>query len=259
MRLKDKIALVTGAGTGIGQGTAVKLAEDGAFVVLVGRRESALRETAALIADGRSAVLPLDVSSRADVDAKLPLTIAEHGVPDIVVHAAGKTVVGALHDLTDEQWDDQMDVNVRSIHLLTRVLWPLMAAPERAGRDQSIVTIASTASFAAFPQDAAYVASKGAVLALTKAMALDGAAHGIRVNAVCPGYILTPNLQGYFDEQADPEAAKAASAATAPLNRMGTPKDIAGAVAFFASEDASFVTGASLLVDGGVLAKVPLS
>lgn len=258
MRLKDKIALVTGAGTGIGEGTAVKLAEEGAFVVLVGRRASALEDTKAKIG-ARAVVLPLDVSSRADVEAKLPAAIAAHGVPDIVVHAAGKTVVGALHELTDEQWDDQMDVNVRSIHLLTRVLWPLMAADDRRGRDQSIVNVASTASFAAFPQDAAYVASKGAVLALTKAMALDGASVGIRVNAVCPGYILTPNLQGYFDEQDDPDAAKAASAATAPLNRMGTPEDIAGAVAFFASEDASFVTGASLLVDGGVLAKVPLS
>ncbi len=257
MRLQDKIALVTGAGTGIGQGAAIKLAAEGAFVILVGRRASALEETRARIADGRSVVLPLDVSSRADVDVKLPAAIAEHGVPDIVVHAAGKTVVGALHDLTDEQWDDQMDVNVRSIHLLTRVLWPLMAAEDRRGRDQSIVNIASTASFAAFPQDAAYVASKGAVLALTKAMALDGAAIGIRVNAVCPGYILTPNLQGYFDSQPDPEAAKAASAANAPVKRLGTPADIAGAVAFFASEDASFVTGASLLVDGGVLAQVP--
>ena len=117
---------------------------------------------------------------------------------------------------------------------------------------------ASTASFGAFPGDAAYVASKGAVLQLTKAMALDGAPLGIRVNAVCPGCILTPNLQGYFDGQADPAAAAAGAAATAPLGRMGMPEDVAGAVAFLASDDAAFITGASLLVDGGLLAKVPV-
>jgi NAD(P)-dependent dehydrogenase (short-subunit alcohol dehydrogenase family) len=171
----------------------------------------------------------------------------------VVVHAAGQTVLGALHDLSDEDWDRQMDVNLRSIQLLTRETWPAMAA---AGGG-SVINVASTASFAAFPQDAAYVASKGAVLALTKAMALDGAGSGIRVNAVCPGYIDTPNLRGYFDGQDDPEAAAAGADASAPLGRMGTPEEIAAAIAFLASEDASFVTGASLLVDGGVMAKVP--
>lgn len=247
-----KVALVTGAGSGIGAAAAERLAADGAFVVLVGRREDALAETAGRI-DGPSAVLPLDVASREDVAARLPAALAEHGTPDVVVHAAGQTVLGALHELSDEDWDRQMDVNVRSIQLLTRETWPAMAA---AGGG-SVVNVASTASFAAFPQDAAYVASKGAVLALTKAMALDGAGSGIRVNAVCPGYIDTPNLRGYFDGQDDPAAAAAGADASAPLGRMGTPAEIAAAIAFLASDDASFVTGASLLVDGGVMAKVP--
>jgi meso-butanediol dehydrogenase/(S,S)-butanediol dehydrogenase/diacetyl reductase len=95
------------------------------------------------------------------------------------------------------------------------------------------------------------------VLALTKAMALDGASAGIRVNAVCPGFILTPNLQGYFDGQADPEAAKSGAAQAAPLNRMGTPEDIAAAVSFLSSDDASFITGTSILIDGGLMARVP--
>jgi NAD(P)-dependent dehydrogenase (short-subunit alcohol dehydrogenase family) len=250
----DKIALVTGAGSGIGQAAAVRLAADGAFVVLVGRRVDALEETAAQIAAGRSAVVPLDVASRRDVAETLPGVLSEHGVPDVVVHAAGQTVVGALHELSDADWDRQLDVNLHSIHALTRALWEPMA---HAGGG-AVVNVASTASFAAFPQDAVYVASKGAVLALTKAMALDGAAVNIRVNAVCPGYIDTPNLRGYFDAQDDPEAAAASADAAAPLGRMGTSAEIASAIAFLASADASFVTGASLLVDGGVMAQVPV-
>ncbi|MDO9407747.1 SDR family NAD(P)-dependent oxidoreductase [Patulibacter sp.] len=252
-RFEGQIAYVTGAGSGIGRAAAERLAADGATVVLLGRREDALRETAAGI-DGPSAVLPIDLSSSAAVADAFPAALEEHGIPDVVVHAAGQTIVGALHDLTDDQWDRQMDVNVRSIHLLTRATWTAMTA-----KGGAIVTVASTASHAAFPQDAAYVASKGAVLALTRAMALDGAGHGIRVNAVSPGYILTPNLQGYFDEQDDPAGAAASAGSASPLGRMGTPEEIASTIAFLASDDASFVTGASLLVDGGVLAQVPLS
>jgi NAD(P)-dependent dehydrogenase (short-subunit alcohol dehydrogenase family) len=244
---------VTGAGSGIGRAAAERLAEEGATVVLVGRREDALAETAAGLR-GSASTLALDLSSPDAVAAAFPAALQEHGVPDVVVHAAGQTIVGALHDLTDDQWDRQMDVNVRSIHLLTRVTWEAMRA-----KGGAIVTVASTASHAAFPQDAAYCASKGAVLALTKAMALDGAPHGIRVNAICPGYILTPNLQGYFDEQDDPAGAAASAGSASPLGRMGTPEEMGAVIAFLASPDASFVTGASLLADGGVLAQVPLS
>lgn len=253
-RFAGKVALVTGAGSGIGRGAAERLSADGAFVVLVGRREDALREVADGLAGG-SAVLPLDVTSGADVAAMLPDAIAAHGVPDVVVHAAGQTVLGALHEHDDDSWDRQMDVNVTSVRHVTRATWSSMV--DHGGG--AVVTVASTASFAAFPGNAAYCASKGAVLAMTKAMALDGAPVGIRVNAICPGYIDTPNLRGYFDAQDDPAAAAATSAGAAPLGRMGTPEEMGAVIAFLASDDASFVTGASLLADGGVLAKVPLS
>jgi len=253
-RFSGKTALVTGASSGIGQGAAERLAAEGATVVLVGRRRDALEATAERL-DGTGIVAPLDVASSAAVGEAMPALLERHGAPDVVVHAAGQTVVGAAHELSDEDWDRQMDVNLRSIHTLTRELW----APMVANGGGAIVTVASTASHAAFPQDAAYVASKGAVLALTKALALDGAPVGIRANAVCPGYIDTPNLRGYFDEQDDPAAAAAQAASAAPLGRMGTPEDVGATIAFLASDDAAFVTGASLLVDGGVLAKVPLS
>jgi|DEB0MinimDraft_12_1074336.scaffolds.fasta_scaffold02638_4 NAD(P)-dependent dehydrogenase (short-subunit alcohol dehydrogenase family) len=253
MRFSNQVAIVTGAGSGIGEATAYRLSAEGAHVVLVGRRREALESVAAKCASPTT-VLPLDVTIKADVDTALPALLAQVGSPSVVVHSAGQTIVGALDELTVEEWDSQFDVNLKSIYLVNKHLWPAM----KAGGG-SIVMVASTASFAAFPQDAAYVASKGAVLALTKAMALDGASVGIRVNAVCPGFILTPNLQGYFDAQDDPEAVARGAAMSAPLGRMGTPADVAGTISFLASEDAAFVTGASLLVDGGLMAKVPTS
>ncbi len=251
MTFQGKIAYVTGASSGIGRGAAIRLANDGAAVVLIGRRRRHLDEVAELCGE-HAAVLELDVADGAAVAEVLPNALAEHGPPDIVVHAAGITVLGALDALSEDEWDRQMDTNVKSIFHLNRVLWPAMQPTGGA-----IVIVASTASFAAFPQDAAYVASKGAVLALTKAMALDGAPHGIRVNAVCPGFILTPNLQGYFDGQPDPAAAVRGAAEAAPLARLGTPEDVAGAVAFLAGDDAAFITGTSVLIDGGLLARVP--
>lgn len=252
-RFDGKVAWVTGASSGIGRGVAQRLAAEGATVVLLGRDESRLAEVAAAAGNG-AVTAAFDIASQAEVDERVPPLLDAHGAPDVVVHAAGITVVGALHALSPAEWHRQMDVNLTSIYLVNRLTWPAMT--DRGG---SIVTVASTASFAAFPQDAAYVASKGAVLALTKAMALDGAPHGIRVNAVCPGFILTPNLQGYFDAQDDPGAAAGGAAAAAPIGRMGSPADVAGAVAYLASDDASFVTGTSILVDGGLLAKVPTS
>lgn len=252
MRLDNQVAYVTGASSGIGQAAAVRLAAEGATVVLLGRNSARL-QVAADECGGRGHILQVDVTDTNAIDATLPQAIEKYGQPDIVVHAAGETVLGALHELSEAQWDQQFDTNLKSIYFLNKYFWPRMQ--ENGG---SIVMIASTASFGAFPGDAAYVASKGAVLALTKAMALDGAPFGIRVNAVCPGFILTPNLQGYFDGQSDPVAAARGAGAAAPLDRLGSPEDVAGAIAFFASADSAFITGASLLVDGGLMAKVPV-
>lgn len=188
-------------------------------------------------------VTPASTVDTADV-------LARTGPPGVVVHAAGQTV-GSLDSLTVQQWHRQLDVNLTSIHSLNRHLWPAMLPGGGA-----IVLVASTASFAAFPQDADYVASKGAALALTKAMALDGALVGIRVNAVFPGFIRAPDLEGYFDAKEDPVAAADGAAAAAPLGRMGTPADVvADHVPGLA--DAQSITGASLLVDDGLMARGP--
>ena len=251
MKREDKIAYITGASSGIGRGAAIRLAQDGAKVVLIGRQRAHLDQVARECGP-KSVVVQLDVADGASVGDVVPQVLLAHGAPDIVVHAAGITVIGYLDKLSEADWDHQMNTNVKSIYHLNRYLWPAME-----GRGGSIVLVASTASFAAFSQDAAYVASKGAVLALAKAMALGRAPLGIRVNAGCPGFILTPNLQGYFDGQSDPEAARQGAAQAAPLSRMGTPEDVAAGIAFLVSDDASFVTGTSLLIDGGLMARVP--
>jgi NAD(P)-dependent dehydrogenase (short-subunit alcohol dehydrogenase family) len=252
MRFEGKVAFVTGASSGIGMAAAVRLAEEGARVVLIGRRGQLLHQVASNC-PGRRFTVVCDVPNAEKVNQVIPAAIDDIGRPDIVVHAAGETVLGSLNELSPSDWNRQFDTNVNSIYYLNKHLWPAME--EQGGG--SIIMIASTASFAAFPSDAAYVTSKGAVLALTKAMALDGADKGIRTNAVCPGFILTPNLQGYFDGQDDPSGAAQGAADAAPLRRMGTPEDVAGVVSFFASDDSAFVTGASLLVDGGLMAQVP--
>ncbi len=247
------VAYVTGAGSGIGQAAAIRLADQGLRVVLLGRRSEALAETAAQCADAHA--WPVDVTDTEAVHRGLTELITSVGAPTVVLHAAGQTIVGSADALAPADWDRQIDVNLRSIYLVNRVLWPAMVSSGGG----VIIMVASTASHAAFPQDAAYCASKGAVLALTRAMALDGAAHGIRVNAVSPGYIDTPNLRGYFDAQNDPEAAERSAASASPLGRLGTPTEVAEVIAFLASPAASFVTGTTVAVDGGVLARVPTS
>jgi NAD(P)-dependent dehydrogenase (short-subunit alcohol dehydrogenase family) len=151
-------------------------------------------------------------------------------------------------DLTEDQWDKELDTNLKSVYLCAKAVWPHLEA--RGGG--SILSTASMAGQWAIPADAAYCASKAGLIMLTKCMALDGAKANIRANCICPGYTNTPMIQGYFDAQPDPAAARAFAESMHPLGRLGEPVDHANAFVYLASDEAEWVTGVELNVDGGI-------
>jgi NAD(P)-dependent dehydrogenase (short-subunit alcohol dehydrogenase family) len=245
-RLAGKVALVTGAGSGIGQTAARRFAEEGARVAVADWRRDAARETAGEL-DGAIAV-EVDVTSAASVEAGLKHVVEAFGGLDVVVNNAGVTIVGATHDLSEDDWDKELDTNLKSIYLVSKAAWPILL--ERGGG--SIVNTASIAGLWAIPDDAAYCASKAGVIMLTKCMALDGAKAGIRVNCVCPGFTETPMIEVYFNAQPDPAESRRFAERLHPLGRLGRPRDIADAMLYLASDDAAWVTGHALVVDGGL-------
>ena len=246
-RLAGRVALVTGAGSGIGRMTAVRFAEEGARVAAADVRRDAAEKTAANIGGGAIA-LELDVVSGPSIDAGLQRLLDAFGGLDIVVNNAGVTIVGAAHELSEGEWDLELDINLKSVYLVSRAAWPLLS--DRGGG--AIVNTASIAGLWAIPADAAYCASKAGVIMLTKCMALDGAKAGIRVNCVCPGYTDTPMIEGYFAAQPDPDEARRFATRLHPLGCLGLPRDIADAMVYLASDEAAWVTGAALVVDGGL-------
>ncbi|UGS39149.1 SDR family NAD(P)-dependent oxidoreductase [Capillimicrobium parvum] len=249
-RLQDKVALVTGAGSGIGRQTALRFAEEGAAVMAVDLVEETAAETASLIAaeGGRALSGRMDVTRATEIEAGVQRTVDELGAVDVVVNNAGITIVGAAHDLEEDDWDKELTINLKSVYLVSKAVWPRMKA--RGGG--SIVSTASIAGLWAIPDDAAYCASKAGVVMLTKCMALDGAKDGIRVNCVCPGFIQTPMIDGYFADQPDPEASRQFAVGLHPLGRLGEPLDIADGFVYLASDEARWVTGTALVVDGGL-------
>jgi NAD(P)-dependent dehydrogenase (short-subunit alcohol dehydrogenase family) len=245
-RLAGKRAVVTGAASGIGRAIAARFAQEGARAVVLDVDGPALADLEAGL-DGVEGHATVDVTDGAAVTEAIRAAADVLGGLDVVVNNAGIPMVGTVRDLTDDAWDRALDVDLKSVFLVSRAAWPHL---EAAGGGV-IVNTASIAGLVGTPGQAAYATAKAGVVMLTKSMALDGAAAGIRVNAVCPGFVATPMLERWLAGQEDPAQARAAVEAMHPLGRLGEPRDIADAFVYLASDEARWVTGTTLSVDGG--------
>ena len=252
-RLADKVAIVTGAGSGIGKAIAeLFAAEDATAVLAEWNRDSGQRTEAEIRSRGQRALfVATDVSKAAEVEALVGQTVADFGRLDILVNNAAVQILSKLTDTSEEDWDRIHSINLKGVFLCSKYAIPVMA---RAGGG-SIVNIASILGFVGDPDLAAYCAAKGGVLALTKAAALAYGPAGVRVNAICPGDVDTPMVQDYFNKDPDPEGLRREVYSKYALRRIASPLEIAEAALYLASDASSFMTGASLVIDGGLTSK----
>jgi NAD(P)-dependent dehydrogenase (short-subunit alcohol dehydrogenase family) len=257
MRLANKVALVTGAGTGIGRATGLLFAQEGARVVAQDVNADTAQETVQLIkqAGGKAVSMGGDVTSSAEAETIVKKAVDTYGRLDVLFNNAGIWRGGTILDISEADWDRTMSVNVKGIYLVSRYAVQQMMRQESG----SIINAASVAALRGSPMSAAYHASKGAVLLLTKCMAVDFGRYGIRVNCICPGIIdtqmadqlLTYRSLGDDDRK---QALLETYEARHPVGRFGQPGEVAKVVLFLASDESSFVTGAAWSVDGGLSA-----
>jgi NAD(P)-dependent dehydrogenase (short-subunit alcohol dehydrogenase family) len=249
MKLKDRVAIVTGAASGIGAASAKLFAAEGASLALVDQDEVGLGQVAAEIeaAGGQAITISADVSSDKLAQAGVARVMERWGRIDVLLTAAGMSTGGTVDAIEEVAWDRTFDVNVKGTYLwIHYAIQPMIAA-----RSGTIVTVGSQLAQSSPGKNAAYVASKGAIASLTKTVAVDHAAQGIRVNALMPGVIDTPMPAKSLKRYADPEAMKAYWKTRHPMGRIGQPEEVARAALFLACDDSSFVTGTLLFVDGG--------
>ena len=250
-RLSGKVAWISGATSGIGEATAELFAEEGAAVSLIGRRVDRSRKTADRICEsgGRAIACECDVSRESEVQSSITETAHRFGGLNIVVNNAGMVQIKCLDEYTEDEWDYLMAVNVKSMFFAVKHAVPLL----KKNAEGNIVNVGSISSFVGQAATPAYTTSKHAVLGLTRSIALDYSAVGIRCNCVCPGITLTPMLGKHLEKNGDAAAALRIRLGRVPLGKCLSPRDIAKSILYFSCADSAGVTGTSLIVDAGYL------
>ena len=252
LSLEGKVAIVTGAASGIGRGIARRLAEMGASVAILDIDQAKGRETAAEVErkGGEATFMSCDVRRAADCRSAVKMVIGKWSKIDILCNCAGIAIRKDVVELTEDEWDRVLDVTLKGIYLLSHEVIPHMVR----GGGGSIINIGSGWSLKGGPRAASYCAAKGGTVNLTRAMAIDHGKHNIRVNCVCPGDIDTPMLRSECAQLGEDVQIFMREAANRPLARVGTPEDVANAVMFLVSPMADWITGIAMVVDGGGLA-----
>lgn len=253
MKLKDKTVIITGGSLGLGKATAILFAKEGAKVIITGRTEKTLKET---VEEAKKEGLNIDclrsdVAKEEDCMKAVDYAINKYGCIDILFNNAGVLPVGTTHETSTEEWDKVFNINVKGTWLMSKYTIPHMLKQGKG----CIVNNSSILGLKAVPGLAAYIATKGAVTQLTRSMALEYADKGIRVNAVCPGAIETPMVDGLFNNMPDRAAGEELFKSFHPMGRLGRPEEIAHAVLFLCDDNVGFMTGSMLSVDGGWIAK----
>jgi NAD(P)-dependent dehydrogenase (short-subunit alcohol dehydrogenase family) len=247
-RFENKVALVSGSGSGIGRATAERLAAEGAKVFCSDINEDAVQNTANQIRTngGEATAIRCDVSNPEQVTSTVAAVVEKHGQLDILANVAGYGFFRRTTETTFEEWSRMLAVNLTGTFLMCQAALPHILRTRGA-----IINTASVAGVKSHPYSAAYCASKGGVVLLTKALAVEYGRKEVRINCVCPGGIETPLINEF---KLPPGVSEAALVRISPLGRMGLPTEVAGTIAFLASEDAAYINGAAIVVDGGMIA-----
>lgn len=249
-RLQQKVAIITGGGTGIGRAICEEFAKQGAVVVVAGENEENIKEVEQLIRGkgGESLALKVDVSNSREVKQMIELALNKYKQVDILVNCAGIQLYGTSETMHEQDWDRVIDVNLKGVFLCTKYILPIMKTQRRG----SIIHISSVTAHTGHPNLIAYTAAKGGIEAMTRATAIEFAKEGIRCNSVAPGTVNTPILQRHLQNHTDdPEMAWKDFQNIHPIGRVAEPREVAQACVYLASDEAAFITGTTIMVDGG--------